>query len=241
MRRPKVETRNWDVFSVTLPRVLPSSRRQLFRRESLKEIVMTTQFPSVVRRTYVRSRSRSQDKAQRGDINDGRYSRKSSNCGNKKSYMKLEEKVPKRSRKKARSNSSISIGNETFINYFFIVVFTLETKSHLSLSWPTPHYMHANANSRDLFLQSFILDWAAVCFLQWRWIRTSIYFWIIFIINSFNTMLWLINGFNYCSTLSIKLTNVSCQLCQVKNLYFSHVLVYVLCFVVNAWHFHLIH
>ena len=60
--------------------------------------------------------------------------------------------------KKARSNSSVSIGNETFINYFFIVVFTLETKSHLSLSWPTPHYMHANANSRDLFLQSFILD-----------------------------------------------------------------------------------
>ena len=51
------------------------------------------------RRTHLRSRSRSQDKAQRGNINDGRYSRKSSNCGNKKSYMKLEEKVPKRSRK----------------------------------------------------------------------------------------------------------------------------------------------
>ena len=32
-----------------LPRVLPSLRRQLFRRESLKEIVMTTQVPSVVR------------------------------------------------------------------------------------------------------------------------------------------------------------------------------------------------
>ena len=145
------------MFSVTLPRVLPSSRRQLFRRESLKEIVMTTQFPSVVRRTYVRSRSRSQDKAQRGDINDGRYSRKSSNCGNKKSYKKFGGKSSKET-KKARSNSSISKGNETFINYFFIVIFTLETKSHPSLSWPTPHYMHANANSRDLFLQSFILD-----------------------------------------------------------------------------------
>ena len=76
----------------------------------------------------------------------------------------------------------------------------------------------------------FILDWAAVCFLRWRWIRTSIYFWIIIIINSFNTMLWLINGFNFGSTISIKLANVSCQLCwyQVKNLSFSHVLVYVL-------------
>ena len=109
------------------------------------------------RRTYVRSRSRSQDKAQRGDINDGRYSQKSSNCGNKKSYKKFGGKSSKET-KKARSNSSISKGNETFINYFFIVIFTLETKSHPSLSWPTPHYMHANANSRDLFLQSFILD-----------------------------------------------------------------------------------
>ena len=41
------------------------------------------------RRTHVRSRSRSQDKAQRGDRNDRRYSRKSSNCGNKKSYKKF--------------------------------------------------------------------------------------------------------------------------------------------------------
>ena len=35
------------------------------------------------RRTHARSRSRSQDKAKRGDRNDGIYSRKSSNSGNK--------------------------------------------------------------------------------------------------------------------------------------------------------------
>ena len=92
--------------------------------------------------------------------------------------------------------------------------------------------MHANAISRDLFLQSFILDWAAVCLPRWRWIRTSIYFGLYNIINSIksNTTLWLINGFNYCTTISINLANRSCQLWwyKVNNLSLSHVLVYVL-------------
>ena len=108
------------------------------------------------RRTHARSRSHSQDKAKHGDRKNGRYSRKSSNSGNnKKSYKKSGGKSSKET-KKPRSNSSKSKGNETFINCFFIVIFTLETKFHPSLSWPTPQYMHANANSRDLFLHFFL-------------------------------------------------------------------------------------
>ena len=66
------------------------------------------------RRTHARSRSRSQDKAKRGDRNDGIYSRKSSNSGNnKKSYKKSGGKSSKET-KKPRTNSSKSKGNETY-------------------------------------------------------------------------------------------------------------------------------
>ena len=67
----------------------------------------------------------------------------------------LVEKVPKRPRNPEPTLLSLKVMKPIIINCFFIVIFTLETKFHPSLSWPTPQYMHANANSRDLFLHFF--------------------------------------------------------------------------------------